>query len=65
MINKIKKLFGICDHEYIKTNICSIINARLECVKCKKVVLTNLISDTKRYKYKVNVMQSHNIKTGE
>lgn len=49
MINKIKKLFGICDHEYIKTNIC-IINARLKCVKCKKTVLVNLISDTKKYK---------------
>jgi hypothetical protein len=49
MITKIKKLFGICDHEYIKTTVC-IINARLKCAKCKKTVLANLILDTKKYK---------------
>ena len=48
MINKIKKLFGICDHEYKKTNIC-IINARLECVKCRKAVVVNLITSKKKY----------------
>jgi hypothetical protein len=58
MLTKIKKLFGICDHEYIKTNICSIINARLECVKCKKTVWTNLISDTKRYKFELRNIKS-------
>lgn len=49
MLNKIKKLFNICDHEYKKTNIC-IINARLECVKCRKAVVVNLITSKKKYK---------------
>jgi len=47
MLNKIKKFF--CDHEYKKTNIC-IINARLECIKCEKAVIVNLITSKKKYK---------------